>query len=70
MAIQAAVMGQGIAMGELTLLADELDRGKLVCPLPDLKLSRDAEDYYVYGPSIRWNRPRVAAFRQWLEGLS
>lgn len=70
MAIQAAVMGQGVAMGDLTLLADELESGKLICPLPDLKLTRDAEDYYVYGPSARWNKPRVAAFRQWLEGLT
>ena len=70
MAIQAAVLGQGIAMGDLTLLAQELASGKLVCPLPDLALRRDAENYYVYGPSARWNRPRVAAFRQWLTAIS
>jgi len=69
-AIQAAVMGQGIAMGDLTLLADELTTGKLVCPLPDLVLCRDSENYYVYGPLAKWDRPRVVAFRQWLEGLA
>jgi LysR family transcriptional regulator, glycine cleavage system transcriptional activator len=66
MAIQAAVLGQGIAMGDLTLLDQELSSGKLVCPLPHLALRRDAENYYVYGPSARWDKPRVAAFRQWL----
>lgn len=69
-AIQAAVMGQGIAMGDLTLLADELETGKLVCPLPDLVLCRDSENYYVYGPSAKWGKPRVAAFRQWLKSLT
>lgn len=70
MAIQAAVMGQGIAMGDLTLLADELESGKLICPLAELALRRAAEDYYVYGPSARWNKPRVLAFRQWLESVT
>jgi len=70
MAIQAAVLGQGIAMGDLTLLAQELASGKLICPLPDLALRRDAENYYVYGPSARWNRPRIAAFREWLQAVA
>src|SRR5207247_9152463 len=48
MAIQAAVLGQGIAMGDLTLLSQELSSGKLICPLPHLALRRDAENYYVY----------------------
>ncbi|MGE0237348.1 MAG: LysR substrate-binding domain-containing protein [Parvibaculaceae bacterium] len=70
MAIQAAVMGQGVAMGDLTLLAAELETGKLVCPLADLVLSRDADNYYVYGPSTKWSKPRVLAFRQWLEEVA
>jgi LysR family glycine cleavage system transcriptional activator len=70
MAIQAAVLGQGIAMGDLTLLADELRSGKLVCPLPELALRRDADNYYVYGPSASLNRPRVLAFRQWLLAIA
>lgn len=70
MAIQAAVLGQGIAMGDLAVLGDELKSGKLVCPLPDLVLSRDSESYYVYGPSASWKKPRVAAFRKWLEEVA
>ncbi len=70
MAIQAAVMGQGIAMGELTLLNDEMASGELVCPLPDMALRRPAEDYYVYGPSAGWGKPRVQAFRKWLEAVA
>jgi LysR family glycine cleavage system transcriptional activator len=70
MAIQAAVLGQGMAMGDLTLLADELHSGKLVCPLPELALRRDADNYYVYGPSASWNRPRVLAFREWLVSVA
>jgi LysR family transcriptional regulator, glycine cleavage system transcriptional activator len=67
MAIQAAVMAQGVAMGDLTLLTDEVKTGKLVCPFPDMVLRLDADNYYAYGPSTKWNKPRVLAFRQWLE---
>jgi LysR family glycine cleavage system transcriptional activator len=70
MAIQAAVMGQGVAMGDLTLLTDEVKTGKLVCPLPELVLREDADNYYVYGPAAKWNKPRVLAFRQWLASVS
>jgi LysR family transcriptional regulator, glycine cleavage system transcriptional activator len=69
MAIQAAVMGQGVAMGDLTLLTDEVKTGKLVCPLPELVLREDADNYYVYGPATKWNKPRVLAFRQWLTSV-
>jgi LysR family glycine cleavage system transcriptional activator len=70
MAIQAAVMGQGVAMGDLTLLTDEVKTGKLVCPLPDMVLRLDADNYYAYGPATKWNKPRVQAFRQWLEAAA
>ena len=70
MAIQAAEMGQGIAMGDLTLLTDEIETGKLVCPLPDRVLRLEADNYYVYGPSAKWGKPRVLAFRQWLESVA
>lgn len=70
MAIQAAVMGQGVAMGDLTLLTDEVKTGKLVCPLPQLVLREDADNYYVYGLEAKWSKPRVLAFRQWLAAVS
>jgi LysR family glycine cleavage system transcriptional activator len=70
MAIQAAVMGQGVAMGDLTLLTNEIETGKLVCPLPDLVLRHDADNYYVYGPAAKWGKPRVLAFRRWLESVA
>jgi LysR family glycine cleavage system transcriptional activator len=64
------VMGQGIAMGDLTLLTDEVKTGKLVCPLADLVLRLAVDDYYIYGPAAKWSKPRVLAFRQWLESVS
>jgi LysR family glycine cleavage system transcriptional activator len=70
MAIQAAVMGQGVAMGDLTLLTDEVKTGKLVCPLPALVLRQDVDNYYAYGASAKWSKPRVLAFRQWLESIT
>lgn len=70
MAIQAAEMGQGIAMGDLTLLTDEIETGKLVCPFPDRVLQLDADNYYAYGLATKWNKPRVLAFRKWLETVA
>ncbi|CAN5364009.1 transcriptional regulator GcvA [soil metagenome] len=66
MAMQAAVLGQGVAIGDLTLLGAELAAGTLICPLPGLVYRSEDEDYFVYGPLEVWDTPRVKAFRQWL----
>ena len=51
MAVKAAVMGQGITMGDIVLVRDELETGMLVRPLQDLTLTTDWEGYCLFGPS-------------------
>lgn len=62
--IQAAVAGQGIALGWRHLVGDHLAAGLLVRPL-DLSLTTDMSDYLVL-PSDLAPAPAVLAFRDWL----
>ena len=65
MLIEAAVRGQGVALGHTALVADHLASGRLVRPLP---VSRTAEHaYYIVMPEANAHLPRVRAFVQWLE---
>ncbi len=62
--LQAAVDGQGVALGRSALAAGEMAAGRLVRPF-DLKFTRD-KAYYFVCPKNCEDRPKVAAFRQWL----
>lgn len=64
MVIQAAINGQGVALGRNPLIADELAAGRLVRPLR-LSLSGSYAHYLVY-PEIAGGSPKVTAFRSWL----
>jgi len=64
MLIQAAVEGQGVALARGVLARDELRAGRLVRPF-DLSLPSEYA-YYVVCPEAAADRPRVAAFREWL----
>lgn len=63
--VEAAVRGQGVALGRMSLVGDHLATGRLVRPL---KASRVA-DYAYYAVTTRSGaeRPRVQAFLGWLE---
>ncbi len=62
--IQAAVAGEGVALGRSVLVADELASGRLVKPF-DVSLPVEFA-YYVVSPRATKDRPKVKAFRQWL----
>lgn len=64
MVIQAAVNGQGIALGRGPLIADELASGRLVRPL-QLSLAGSYAHYFVCPEATRAS-PKVKAFRDWL----
>jgi LysR family glycine cleavage system transcriptional activator len=64
MALQAAVAGQGVALGTSVLAADDLAIGNLVRPLAEAAPSRFA--YWVVCPEDAAERPRVRAFREWI----
>jgi DNA-binding transcriptional LysR family regulator len=62
--IQAAVGGQGVALGRLPMIASLLRDGRLVAPFPK-KFDSDRGYYVLLAPSAR-ERPDVQAFVAWL----
>jgi len=62
--IQAAIDGQGIALGSKIFVADHLDDERLIRPF-DLVLESEYA-YYVVCPEEHLKRPAVQAFRNWI----
>ena len=62
--IQAAIQGQGVALGRSTLAREALDTGMLVRPF-DLTIPIDYA-YFIVCPPEFYDRPKVRAFREWL----
>jgi LysR family glycine cleavage system transcriptional activator len=66
--VQAAVAGQGVALGRSVLVHDELVAGRLVRLFPRLQRRWPAaRAYYVASPTSRARRPEVHAFLDWLQ---
>ena len=66
MAIQAAIDGQGVALGDASLAAADLRAGRLVRPF-DLALKATPRfAYWIVTPPRTADRPLVQAFREWL----
>ena len=63
-AIQAAVRGEGVALGRMALVEEEIAAGQLV-RLFDLRLKAEMA-YYIVCPPSALERPKVRAFRDWL----
>jgi LysR family glycine cleavage system transcriptional activator len=64
--IQAAIQGLGVALGRSVLVADDLAAGRLVRPFEFSLPTRYG--YYVVCAPTAADRPKVAAFRDWLLG--
>ena len=62
--LQAAVDGLGVALGRVSLAADDTAAGRLVCPFPTT-MPLDLA-YYVVGPEVAFTTPKACAFREWL----
>ena len=65
--IQAAIDGQGIALGSTTFVEDHLESGKLIKPF-DINLVNEF-CYYVVCPEAHLKNPAVRAFKEWLLSL-
>lgn len=65
--IQAAIDGQGIALGSTTFVEDHLESGRLVRPF-DVTLENEFA-YYVVCPESHLKNPAVRAFKEWLLSL-
>jgi LysR family glycine cleavage system transcriptional activator len=64
MVLQAAVEGQGVALGTTSHVVDDLAAGRLVWPFDLCMPVRFA--YWVVAPRESADRPDIAAFRAWL----
>jgi LysR family glycine cleavage system transcriptional activator len=62
--IQAAIHGEGVALGRTALIEEELASGRLV-RLFDLRMKAEMAYYIVYPPRAI-ERPMVRSFRDWL----
>lgn len=65
LAVQAAIDGQGVALGDSNLVADDLAAGRLVKPF-ELSLRAPPQfAYYIISPLETADAPMVKAFREW-----
>jgi LysR family glycine cleavage system transcriptional activator len=65
-AIQAAIDGQGVVLGDSSLVADDLASGRLVQPF-ELSIKGPPQfAYYVVSPAETAGDPLVRAFREWV----
>ncbi len=62
--MQAAVNGDGVALGRSALVADALAEGRLVRPF-EFALPADYA-YYFIAPEAHARRPKIVAFETWL----
>ncbi len=63
-AIQAAIDGQGVALGRTALVGDDLLAGRLVRPFERVIPADIA--YWIVCPTGTGGRPKIVAFRDWL----
>ena len=62
--LQAAALGQGIALANNVLAKPEIDSGRLICPFEERIETKNAF-YLVYHPS-QVEIGKIATFREWL----
>ena len=62
MAAEAAIRGEGVALGRSTLVADDVAAGRLVVPFPELRLNAERGYDLVYRLGER-DHPKVVALR-------
>jgi LysR family glycine cleavage system transcriptional activator len=63
--LQAAIDGQGVALGRSIMARDDLATGRLIRLFPDMTLASDLAYYVVYRAESATS-PKLVAFRDWL----
>ncbi len=66
MAFRAAALGQGVVIGDLVVLRDEIESGQLIQPFKDHEIKDPTEAYHLFGTASCWNDPDVRTFRTWV----
>ncbi len=64
MVLQAAIHGQGIALGNSVLAKPEIESGRLVTPFNEVLVSKNA--FYLVCREAQVDSPKIVAFRNWL----
>ncbi|WP_028116816.1 transcriptional regulator GcvA [Ferrimonas senticii] len=62
--LQAAIHGQGVALGSSVLARPEVEAGRLVCPIDRVLQSKSA--YYIVCHESQEDLGKIQAFREWL----
>lgn len=65
LAIEAAIRGEGVALGRSVIVADDIAAGRLIAPFPDICLKSERGHDLVYRIGSR-DDPKVCALRDWL----
>ena len=63
--LMAAEQGQGIALSRWSLVARDIQAGRLVRPIP--RVVKTEWSYYFVSPPHLFDIPKVVVFRQWME---
>lgn len=63
--LMAAEQGQGIALSRWSLVARDIEAGRLVRPFP--KVVKTDWSYYFVSPPHYFDIPKVVRFREWME---
>ena len=66
LAVQAAIDGHGVALGDSTLVADDIAAGRLVKPFALSLRSPTQFAYHLISPRDITGRPMIKAFRNWI----
>ncbi|GGD63645.1 transcriptional regulator GcvA [Lacimicrobium alkaliphilum] len=62
--LQAAALGQGIALGHSVLARPEIQAGRLICPFDEKLITKNA--YYLVCHESQAELGKIATFRQWV----
>jgi len=65
MSIEAAIRGEGVALGRSVLVAEDLAQGRLIVPFPKAKVDVEWGYDLVYRTG-NGDHPKVRAFRNWI----
>ena len=64
MVIQAAIHGQGVALGHSVLAQPEIEAGRLICPFEQVLVSKNA--FYLVCQEQQSDQGKIVAFRDWM----
>lgn len=64
MVLQAAILGQGVALGHSVLARPEIEAGRLIYPFGEKMISRNA--YYLVCRESQSELGKIVAFRDWM----